>query len=45
MPQVVVPGGGVPTCLISGRDAIRILCRQDGKAFAAARRASLRDSL
>ena len=34
--QWVVPGGGVPTCLISGRDAIRILCRQDGKAFVAA---------
>ena len=34
--QWVAPGGGVPTCLISGRDAIRILCRQDGKAFVAA---------
>jgi len=34
--QWVAPGGGVPTCLISGRDAVRILCRQDGKAFVAA---------
>ena len=33
--QWVVPGGGVPTCLLSGRDAVRILCRWDGKSFAA----------
>ena len=31
--QWVVPGGGVPTCLLSGRDAVRILCRWDGKPF------------
>ena len=31
--QWVVPGGGVPTCLLSGRDAVRILCRWDGKVF------------
>lgn len=30
--QWVVPGG-VPTCLLSGRDAVRILCRQDGVTF------------
>lgn len=28
--QWVVPGGGVPTCLMSGRDAVRILCKWDG---------------
>jgi phytoene dehydrogenase-like protein len=33
--QWVIPGGGVPTCLISGRDAIRILCKQDGRVFTA----------
>lgn len=32
--QWVAPGGGVPTCLLSGRDAVRILCRQDGRTFA-----------
>ncbi len=32
--QWVMPGGGVPICLISGRDAVRILCKWDGKAFA-----------
>ena len=31
--QWVIPGGGVPTCLLSGRDAVRILCKWDGKAF------------
>ncbi len=31
--QWVMPGGGVPICLISGRDAVRILCRWDGRAF------------
>lgn len=34
--QWVVPGGGVPTCLQSGRDAVRILCRRDGVRFRAA---------
>jgi len=33
--QWVVPGGGVPTCLLSGRDAIRILCRRAGRPFVA----------
>jgi phytoene dehydrogenase-like protein len=31
--QWVLPGGGVPTCLFSGRHAIQILCRRDGRAF------------
>lgn len=31
--QWVVPGGGVPTCLLSGRDAVRILCKWDGRKF------------
>ncbi len=33
--QWVMPGGGVPTCLLSGRDAVRIMCRRDGRRFAA----------
>ena len=33
--QWVVPGGGVPTCLMSGRDAVRILCRRDRVRFRA----------
>lgn len=31
--QWVVPGGGVPTCLYSGRHVAQILCRRDGKRF------------
>jgi len=31
--QWVMPGGGVPACLYSGRHAAQILCRQDGKPF------------
>jgi phytoene dehydrogenase-like protein len=31
--QWVLPGGGVPTCLFSGRHAIQMLCRRDGRAF------------
>jgi len=31
--QWVSPGGGVPTCLFSGRHAVQILCHRDGKAF------------
>jgi phytoene desaturase len=31
--QWVVPGGGVPTCLLSGRDAVRIMCARDGRPF------------
>lgn len=33
--QWVVPGGGVPTCLLSGRDTVRILCKWDGVKAAA----------
>lgn len=32
--QWVMPGGGVPPCLYSGRHVIQILCRRDGKPFA-----------
>jgi phytoene dehydrogenase-like protein len=31
--QWVMPGGGVPSCLYSGRHAVQLLCRQDGKQF------------
>ena len=31
--QWVMPGGGVPSCLYSGRHAVQLLCRQDGKPF------------
>jgi len=31
--QWVMPGGGVPSCLYSGRHVVQILCRQDGKPF------------
>lgn len=31
--QWITPGGGVPTCLLSGRDAIRILCQWDKCKF------------
>jgi len=31
--QWVIPGGGVPTSLLSGRDAVRILCKRAGKPF------------
>lgn len=34
--QWVMPGGGVPTCIVSGRDAVRILCARDGVKFRAA---------
>jgi phytoene dehydrogenase-like protein len=33
--QWVMPGGGVPPCLYSGRHAVQLLCRQDGKPFSA----------
>lgn len=32
--QWVMPGGGVPPCLYSGRQAIQLVCRADGKSFA-----------
>ncbi len=31
--QWVVPGGGVPPCLYSGRHAVEILCRRDRRPF------------
>ncbi|MBI5956240.1 MAG: NAD(P)/FAD-dependent oxidoreductase, partial [Chloroflexi bacterium] len=31
--QWVMPGGGVPPCLYSGRHVVQILCRRDGKPF------------
>jgi phytoene dehydrogenase-like protein len=31
--QWVMPGGGVPPCLYSGRQVIQILCRRDRKRF------------
>jgi phytoene dehydrogenase-like protein len=31
--QWVTPGGGVPTCLMSGRDAVRIICKRQGRSF------------
>ncbi|MGD9146297.1 MAG: NAD(P)/FAD-dependent oxidoreductase, partial [Anaerolineae bacterium] len=34
--QWVMPGGGVPPCLYSGRHAVQLLCRQDGKPFSTA---------
>lgn len=36
--QWVMPGGGVPPCLLSGRHAVQLLCRNDGKAFSPERR-------
>ena len=31
--QWVMPGGGVPPCLYSGRHVVQILCHRDGKPF------------
>lgn len=31
--QWVMPGGGVPSCLYSGRHAVQLLCHQDGRPF------------
>jgi hypothetical protein len=31
--QWVTPGGGVSPVLYTGRHAIQLLCREDGKAF------------
>lgn len=31
--QWITPGGGVPPCLYTGRHAVQLLCRQDGKPF------------
>ncbi len=33
--QWVMPGGGVPPCLYSGRHVVQLLCRRDGKRFRA----------
>ncbi len=32
--QWVMPGGGVPPCLFSGRQVIQMICAKDGKEFA-----------
>jgi phytoene desaturase len=31
--QWVMPGGGVPPCLYSGRHAVQLMCHHDGKPF------------
>jgi len=31
--QWVMPGEGVPPCILSGRHVVQILCRRDGKRF------------
>lgn len=31
--QWIVPGGGVPPCIYSGRHVVQILCKRDGKKF------------
>ncbi len=31
--QWVMPGGGVPPCLYSGRHVVQLLCKRDGKKF------------
>ena len=33
--QWVMPGGGVPPCLLSGQHAVQLLCYDDGKPFRA----------
>ena len=33
--QWVMPGGGVPPCIYSGRHVAQLLCRRDGKRFVA----------
>lgn len=33
--QWVIPGGGVPPCLFSGKHAVQLLCRDDGRPFSA----------
>jgi phytoene dehydrogenase-like protein len=35
--QWVEPGGGVPSAMLSARDATQIICKQDGKKFTAKR--------
>ena len=31
--QWIMPGGGVPPCLYSGRHVLQLLCKRDGKKF------------
>ncbi len=31
--QWVVPGGGIPTCLLSGRHAVQLICNNEGLPF------------
>jgi len=31
--QWVMPGGGVPTCILSGRQAVQLLCKRSGRRF------------
>ncbi len=31
--QWVMPGGGVPASLYTGRHAVQLLCHEDGKPF------------
>lgn len=31
--QWVQPGGGLPTCLMTGKDIVRKICKEDGKTF------------
>lgn len=31
--QWVMPGGGVPTCILSGRQAVQLLCKDSGRRF------------
>jgi len=31
--QWMLPGGGVPSCLYSGRHVLQLLCRRDKKSF------------
>jgi phytoene dehydrogenase-like protein len=35
--QWVQPGGGVPMAVLSGRQAVQLLCHEDGQSFAAGR--------
>ncbi|GAB4401333.1 MAG: hypothetical protein Kow00123_10410 [Anaerolineales bacterium] len=31
--QWVMPGGGVPTCILSGRQAVQLLCKDSSRRF------------
>jgi phytoene dehydrogenase-like protein len=43
--QWVMPGGGVPPCLYSGRHVVQMLCRRDGKPFITKRPLSPEEAL